>query len=90
MATVTQLRKEIQKTRQRLNELETQLNKAQYRKPTGKKTEERRLKQLELELKRRYPNVTVDSSILRLVGTLSRAGSDRRLIAEAIADKYGK
>jgi len=42
---------------------------------------------MEAEFKRKYPNVEIDRSILKLVGTLPKTGSDRKLIAEAIAEK---
>jgi predicted RNase H-like nuclease (RuvC/YqgF family) len=90
MKTVTELEKEIQKTRHRLNKLQSQLRKVQYRTPTKSETEARRIRKLELELRRKYPNAQVDRSILKLVGTLPRRGSDQRLMAEAIAEKYGK
>ena len=70
MKTVTELEKEIQKTRQRLNKLETRLRKLQYRTSAKTETEERRIRRLELELRRKYPNAQVDSSILKLAGTL--------------------
>lgn len=90
MKTATELEKEIQKTRQYLNKLETRLREVQYRMPTGREAEEQRIRRLELELRRRYPNVQVDRSILKLVGILPRRGSDQKLIAEAIAEKHGK
>lgn len=89
MKSTTELEREIRKTRQHLNRLEEQLLRVHYR-TVGRETEEERLARVEGEFKKKYPNVELDRSILRLVGTLPRRGSDRKLIAEAIAEKYAE
>ncbi len=90
MTSTTQLQNEIRETRTYLHRLESQLRKAQYGRSPGRETEQQRIKRLQADFKRKYPNVAIDWSILKLVGTLPSRGSDRRLIAKAIAEKYGK
>ena len=89
MKSATELQREIQKTRQYLLRLETQLRKITYRE-TKRESEEERLQRLEREIRREYSNAHIDRSILKLVGTLPSRGSDSKLIAEAIDEKYAK
>jgi hypothetical protein len=70
--------------------LETELHKTKYSPPTRRESEEQRIKRLESEFKHEYPNMTIDRSILKLVGSLPSRGSDSKLIAEAIVEKYAK
>jgi hypothetical protein len=88
MTSVTELQHRIQKTRQYLRKLETELHRVEY--PSPRESEEQRIRRLESEFSREYPNREIDRSVLKLVGTLPNRGSDSRLIAQAIVEKYAK
>jgi len=89
MRSATELQREIQKTRQHLSRLENELHRVRHGMPR-RESEQERLARVETEFKKKYPNMEIERSILRLVGTLPKSGSDRKLIAEAIAEKYAE
>lgn len=90
MKTATELQKEIQKTRNYLRKLEMQLRRVGYR-PVKRETEEQRIKRLEAEFKKKYPNLEVDTSILKLVGTepYNPPSKDKEVTRRIIAERYG-
>ncbi len=90
MTSVTELQHRIQKTRQYLHRLETELHRVEYPSPTRSGSEEQRIRRLETEFTREYPNMVIDRSVLKLVGSLPNPGSDSKLIAQAIVEKYAK
>lgn len=89
MTSVTELQHRIQKTRQYLRKLETELHRVEYQSPR-RESEEQRIRRLESEFSREYPNRAIDRNVLKLVGTLPNRGSDSKLIAQAIVEKYAK
>lgn len=68
MTTVTELQHRIRKTRQYLHRLETELRRFEY--PTVRESEEQRIRRFENEFRCEYPNLTIDRSVLKLVGSL--------------------
>jgi hypothetical protein len=90
MTSVTELQHRIQRTRQYLRRLETELHRVEYSSLTRRASEEQRIRRLENEFSREYPNVIIDRSVLKLVGSLPSRGSDSKLIAQAIVEKYAK
>ncbi len=84
------LQRELIKARRYLFRLEYKVFKTQQ-KLMGR-TEEERIKRLEVELKRKYPDTKVDRELLSLVGTLPKIprSMERQALAEAIAEKYGE
>jgi hypothetical protein len=89
MTSVTELQDRIQKTRQYLRKLESELHQVEYPSPR-RESEEQRIRRYEREFTREYPNRAIDKSVLKLVGTLPNRGTDSRLIAQAIVEKYAK
>lgn len=91
MTSTTQLEKKIEKTREQLYRLETQLQRIRRRVPVRHDTQEQRLNRLEAQLKRKYPNVKVDRELLSLVGTLPKIprSIEKEMIRDAIVEKYG-
>jgi len=84
------LQRELSRVRNYLFRLEYKVFKTQQ-KLMGR-TEEQRIKRLEAELKRKYPDATIDRELLSLVGTLPNIprSMERQALAEAIAEKYGE
>jgi hypothetical protein len=91
MRSATELQKEIQKTRQHLNKLETQLHRMKYRKLAGTENEEQRIRRVEAEFKRKYPNIDISRNLLRLVGTepYNPRWKDKEVTRQIIAERYG-
>jgi len=89
MRSATELQREIQKTKQHLNRLQSELHRVRHGMP-GRESRQDRLARVEAEFRKKYPNIEIDRSILKLVGALPNRGSDRKLIAEAIAEKYAE
>ena len=88
MTQVTELEKEIEKTRQYLHRLETRLQRARYRKV---QTEKERLQKVESEFKRKYPNEKLHPDVLSIAGILPYASRahDKQILRQALAEKYG-
>ena len=91
MTSVTELQKEIHKTRSYLHRLETRYLKIQTK--VSRYSERQRVEQAKRELLKKFPNMTFserDERLLRLVGTLPYVplGKEKEEIARAIAAKY--
>jgi len=90
MKSATELQKEIKKTRQRLSNLESELRWVHYRN-VRQVTERERLKRVQAEFRKKYPNETLHPDILSMVGILPHASRnhDKDILRQALADKYG-
>jgi len=91
MTSVTELQKEIHKTRSYLHRLVTRYLKTQTK--VSRYSERERVEQVKRELLKRFPNMTFserDERLLRLVGTLPYVplGKEKEEIARAIAAEY--
>jgi hypothetical protein len=91
MTSTTQLEKKIERTREQLYKLETQLRRIHRRAPIGHDTQEERLNRLEAQLKRKYPSVKVDRELLLLVGTIPKIprSIEKQITRDAIVEKTG-
>ena len=89
-----QLKKEVEREIGRLKSLYSKLDKyekAQQKGKNKKEPEENRIKKIEAELKRKFPDMEFDRNLLKLVGALpyrNPASKDKELVAKAIAEKY--
>ncbi len=86
MATITELEREAEKTREYLKALEHKLHRARVGYVRGKD----RIRRVEAELKAKYPNANPDKELLSLVGTLPKPHVGykealRRIVAERYA-----
>ena len=90
MKSATELQKEIRKTRQRLHNLETELQQVHYRN-VKQVTEREKLKRVQAEFRKKYPNETLHPDILSLVGILPHTSRnhDKDILRQVLADKYG-
>jgi len=84
-----ELRKEIEKTRQRLNSLEHRLMKMQHGKVGV--AEDQRIFELDRQIRKKYPNLEIDREVLAMVGTLQNlsVSKDKELIRKVIAVRHG-
>lgn len=83
------IKKEIEKEMNHLRDLYNRINHMERKE---QKPERYRIKKLEEELRKKYPDLIVDKSLLRLVGTMSynHPSKDKDLIRQAVAELYGK
>ncbi len=93
MTAITELEKEIERTRQYLQKLESKLHRVRYGKDERMKheVEKERLHRVELEFRRKYSNVTLGPNVLSIAGILPSAGRahDKKILRQALAEKYG-
>ena len=93
MTGVTQLEREIEKTRQYLHRLESRLQRVPYKRAKREKheTDQEPLRRVELEFRRKYPNETLAPNILSIAGILPYASRahDKKILRQALAEKYG-
>jgi restriction endonuclease S subunit len=91
MTSTTQLERKIEKAREQLYRLETQLLRIQRQAPARRGTQEQKLNRLEAQFKKKYPNVKVDRELLSLVGTLPRIprSVEKQIIRDAVAERHG-
>jgi translation initiation factor IF-2 len=88
-----QLKKEIEREISHLKVLYSKIDKYEKAQQEGKKRkpDEYRIKKIETELKKKFPDMEFNRDLLKLVGALpyrNPASKDKELIAKAIAEKY--
>lgn len=88
-----QLKKEVEREISHLKSLYSKLDKYEKTQQEGKKRkpDEYRIKKIETELKKKFPDMEFNRDLLKLVGALpyrNPASKDKELIAKAIAEKY--
>lgn len=86
---IQHIKKQIKKEMNRLRNLYNKLDRLERKRS---EPEERRVKRLELQLKKKYPGIKIDRSLLRLVGVLPRStrSKDKEVIRAIIAERYAK
>jgi hypothetical protein len=86
---VQSIKKQIEKEMTRLRNLYTRLSRLQRKR---REPESYRLRRLESELKRKFPDIKVDKSLLRLVGTMpyNPPSKDKEILREIIAERYAE
>lgn len=83
MPSTADLEKEIEKTRNYLHRLESRLPRGRYRKVD--------LKQVEAELRAKYPKSNPDRELLSFVGTLSKPSVGyKEAVRQIVAERYGR
>lgn len=82
------IKKEIEKEMNHLRDLYNKINYMERK----EEPEKYRIKKLEEQLRRKYPGLNVDKSLLRLVGTMSynHPSKDKQIIRQAVSELYGK
>jgi len=88
MTALTELEKEIEKTRQYLGRLESKLQQARYGEiGTGRERLDRALS----EFMEKYPTERLGPNVLSILGILPYASRayDKKILRHALAEKYG-
>lgn len=82
------IKKEIEKEMHHLRDLYNRIDHMERK----EKPERYSIKKLEEELRKKYPDLSVDKNLLRLVGTMSynHPSKDKDAIRQAVAELYGK
>ncbi len=82
------IKKQLEKEMNHLRELYSKINRIEKR----KEPESYRIRKLEQELRKKFPDIKVDRSLLRLVGTMpyNPPSKDKEVIRAAVAERYAK
>ncbi|MGI0101246.1 MAG: hypothetical protein ACREA7_01465 [Nitrosotalea sp.] len=82
------IKKEIEREMNHLKDLYDKIDHMERK----EEPERYRLKKLEEELRKKYPAMSVDKSLLRLIGTMpyNPPSKDKHVIHQAVAELYGK
>ncbi|MBI4258135.1 MAG: hypothetical protein HY619_04195 [Thaumarchaeota archaeon] len=84
---VSEIQKEIERTRERLRSLEHKLQKSRV----GHINDEERIRQVEAELRAQYPDARPDRQLLSLVGILPAPRvSYKQAVRRVVAERYGR
>jgi NADPH-dependent 7-cyano-7-deazaguanine reductase QueF len=73
-----------------LDSLEQKLIRMQQKKKRNYTTEDERILKLERQVKRKYPDIEIDTELLKSVGKLSNIPSskDKEILRQVIAERY--
>lgn len=85
------LKKEVQKEISHLRSLYGKIDKYEREQRGRRETEKYRIKRIEAELKKKFPDMEFDRDLLKLVGVLpykNPPSKDKELIARVIAEHY--